>query len=130
MSLVEGEVEAHDGQADLVAEGVRMPLGKTEALGLNGRTPGKVQMGIRAEDVLVEPAGSTDASGRPWVDATVQLLEPIGSDTFVELGIGDATIVARVSPDMELDIGQTVQAQARPSRIHLFDAESGERIGS
>jgi hypothetical protein len=30
---------------------------------------------------------------------------------------------------MELKLNQPVHVQARPERIHLFDAESGERIG-
>ena len=60
--------------------------------------------------------------------ASVQLLEPIGSDTFVELASGDATVVARVAPDFRLEIGQTVQATLAPGRVHLFDREGGQRI--
>ena len=127
MSLVEGEVVVTDGRAELVSDGVKIGLGPTNGLGLDGHT-GKVLMGIRSEDVLVRPDG--EPPDADWVDATVQLLEPIGSDTFVELAIGDATIVARVSPDMQLKLGQPVAIQARHERIHLFDAESGERIGA
>jgi ABC-type sugar transport system ATPase subunit len=58
----------------------------------------------------------------------VQLLEPIGSDTFVELASGDATIVARVAPDSGLELGQNVTAELLPGRIHLFEREHGERI--
>ena len=60
--------------------------------------------------------------------ATVALLEPIGSDTFVELQAGDATVVARVAPDVRLEIGQTVHATLAPGRVHLFDRELGGRI--
>jgi len=55
-------------------------------------------------------------------------MEPIGSDTFVELDIGAATIVARVEPDLPISLGQPVWAELRPSSIHLFARESGERI--
>ena len=62
--------------------------------------------------------------------ATVALIEPIGSDTFVELSIGASTIVARVSPDLPLQIGQAVRIAVAPGRAHLFDAASGTRIGA
>ena len=62
-------------------------------------------------------SGSTLNGGAPnpprTFQATVQLLEPIGSDTFVELAAGDATIVARVAPDC--------RRPARPDR-HRRDA--------
>ncbi len=67
-----------------------------------------------------EPAGS--------FGATVELLEPIGSDTFVELQAGDATVVARVAPDVKLEISQVVHAAFAPGRVHLFDRETGGRI--
>jgi multiple sugar transport system ATP-binding protein len=83
-------------------------------------------MGIRAEDVRVlvdevdAPAGS--------FGATVALLEPIGSDTFVELQAGEATMVARVAPDVRLEIGQKVRAMPAPGRVHLFERQGGTRI--
>ena len=61
-------------------------------------------------------------------EATVQLLEPIGSDTFVELAAGPATIVARVDPDLPVELGQLVRAEMAPASVHLFDRETGERI--
>ena len=55
-------------------------------------------------------------------------MEPIGSDTFVELDVGAAMIVARVEPDLPITMGQSIAARFRPSGIHLFDTESGRRI--
>ena len=36
--------------------------------------------------------------------------------------------VARIAPDVRLEIGRSVQAVLAPGRIHLFDRESGQRI--
>jgi hypothetical protein len=46
----------------------------------------------------------------------------------VELGAGDATVVARVAPDAGLRIGESVQASLTPGRIHLFERATGQRI--
>jgi hypothetical protein len=48
----------------------------------------------------------------------------------VELQVGPSTIVARVSPDLPLGIGQTVGAAVAPGREHLFDAATGLRIAA
>jgi ABC-type sugar transport system ATPase subunit len=128
MSLAEGALEVSDGRADFVSEDLRIGLGSAGALGLNGSIPERVALGVRAEDMRVQPDGTAGAPDR--FQATVQLLEPIGSDTFVELQAGTATLVARVAPDLPLRIGQPVGASLAPGRVHLFDAGSGERISA
>jgi multiple sugar transport system ATP-binding protein len=127
MSLVEGSLAVEDGVAALIGDGLRIPLGEPAALGLAGGPPALVALGVRAEDVRIDAGAGALDGGFP---ATVALLEPIGSDTFVELAVGTSTIVARVSPDLPLGIGQPVTAAVAPGRAHLFDAASGLRIGA
>ncbi len=62
------------------------------------------------------------------IRAVVQLVEPIGSDTFVELGAGETSIVSRVAPDAGLRIGEPVRARLNPGLIHLFEHAAGRRI--
>jgi ABC-type sugar transport system ATPase subunit len=126
MSLVDGTLERTDGEVAFRSADLRIPLGSTAGLGLHDGEWPSVVLGVRAEDVRVvvddvEPPAGT-------FGATVALLEPIGSDTFVELQSGDATVVARVAPDVKLQIGQAVRAMPAPGRIHLFDREGGGRI--
>jgi ABC-type sugar transport system ATPase subunit len=127
MSLVLGELRREGELVSLVAEGLHIPLGPAAALRLPGGAPSRVELGVRAEDVRVHVGDS----GHPPAafPARVGLLEPIGSDTFVELAIGPAAIVARVAPDLHLRIGQEVHAALSPGRIHLFDADTGVRLG-
>ena len=127
MSLVDGRVERGDGTARFLADGLAIELGAPAAIGLRDGEFGTVAMGVRAEDVKVHLNGGTPDPGRSF-NASVQLLEPIGSDTFVELAAGESTIVARVPPDAGLQIGQNVRAELLPGRIHLFEREHGERI--
>jgi multiple sugar transport system ATP-binding protein len=128
MSLVEGTLEHRADEVDFVGPGIRIGLGKAGAIGLRDGNWTTVSLGIRAEDVRVVSAESATRSG--GFDATVQLLEPIGSDTFVELAAGPASIVARVNPDLPLEIGQLVRAEVTPGRVHLFERQNGERINA
>ena len=127
MSLVDGTLEHGDSAVAFVAPELRIGLGSPASIGLRDEEFGRVALGVRAEDVKVHLNGSAPDPARTF-EATVQLLEPIGSDTFVELAAGDATIVARVAPDAGLQIGQQVKAEMLPGRIHLFERERGERI--
>jgi multiple sugar transport system ATP-binding protein len=127
MSLVDGALERSNGELTFVSPDLRIALGSPMALGLHDGEWPNVALGIRAEDVTVRLNGSGDSPVGTF-GASVQLLEPIGSDTFVELASGDATVVARVAPDFRLAIGQTVQATLAPGRVHLFDREGGQRI--
>ena len=127
MSLVDGSLESSGGQVSFVSPDFRIGLGAPGAVGLRNGDFGRVALGIRAEDVKVSANGAASDTARTF-KATVQLLEPIGSDTFIELAAGDATVVARVAPDAGLQLGQTVNAELIPGRIHLFEREHGERI--
>jgi multiple sugar transport system ATP-binding protein len=127
MSLIAGELRAEGEAVALVAEGLRMPLGSPANLGLERDPAGRVLVGVRAEDVLVHLGDPPPAHAFP---TRVELLEPVGSDTFVELGVGPAQLVARVPPDLPLSLGREVHASLAPGRLHLFDAETGSRLGA
>ena len=128
MSVVDGSLDADGEDVDFVAPGIRIRLGKRAALGLKEGRWDDVTMGIRAEDVRVVDQDAATAAGS--FDATVMLLEPIGSDTFVELAVGPASIVARITPDLPLELGQSVRAEMAPGRIHLFERGNGDRINA
>jgi multiple sugar transport system ATP-binding protein len=85
-----------------------------------------VALGVRAEDVKIQLNGAADTERT--FGAQVGLMEPIGSDTFVELAVGPSTIVARAAPDIDVTLGQNVRAELAPGRVHLFDLESGNRL--
>ncbi len=126
MSLLRGALAREDDCVRFRAPGVDLNLGSPASLGLaDGDFPEAI-LGIRAEDVTLAPSGSVDE--RPSFDAEVRLIEPIGSDSFVELAVGDQLIVARVQPDREPALGDHVSVGVAPGRVHLFEAVSGERI--
>jgi multiple sugar transport system ATP-binding protein len=126
MSLLDGSLERGDDGVTFVSPDVRIELGPAAELGLADGDWPSVKLGVRAEDVTVDPGGAS--TGRARFASTVGLIEPIGSDTFVELDVGDSTIVARVDPDMAISTGQPVSAELRRGGVHLFARESGERI--
>ena len=83
-------------------------------------------LGIRAEDVILSPP--TSALPPNAVAGTVALLEPLGSDTFVEVTFGTNSITARVEPDRQLAVGDNVVVHIPRDKVHLFDAQTQQRL--
>jgi ABC-type sugar transport system ATPase subunit len=58
----------------------------------------------------------------------VTLLEPLGSDTFVEVARNHLSLTVRVEPDRHLRIGETVQLHLPREKLHFFHADTHQRL--
>jgi multiple sugar transport system ATP-binding protein len=125
MSLVAGALVRDGDSVDFVAEDVRIALGSASAIGLRDGDWPNVFAGFRAEHVSI---AAGDCVSPMSFKAQVELLEPTGSDTFVDLKVGTTNVTARVSPDLPVALGDRVIAEVKPGSVHLFDAASTKRI--
>ena len=60
--------------------------------------------------------------------AQVQGVEPLGSDTQLNLRLGQADVVALFHERLAVEPGETIHLRPRLDAVHLFDAESGRRL--
>ncbi len=84
-----------------------------------GRT---VYFGARPEDI-----GSRQAVGRespPVIASLVEVVEPMGSETYLYLKSGTAPFIARVESHMRVSVGDRLELPVLIEKAHLFDAES------
>jgi multiple sugar transport system ATP-binding protein len=105
-----------------------------------GVSPGdQVTLGIRPEDVY--PADQSATLGDPTVriDSRTDVLEPMGDEIFVYLmlsedaetdmtGITSDQLLMSVDPDSAVEEDQDMDVVLDRSRVHLFDADSGQAI--
>ena len=96
---------------------VRLRTG--EAIRMAVATGGAVTLGVRPEHV------SLQAGGVPLV---VELVEPLGSETLVHGRMADGTALLCKLPGA-VPVAERVEVGFDPGSLHLFDAESGVRIG-
>ncbi len=82
-------------------------------------TTGPVRYGIRPEHLLLSPEG---------LEASVRLVEPMGSETQVTMALGDHTLVGVFRERIAARPGETIRVQPDLAAVHLFDAETGNRI--
>ncbi|CTQ63011.1 MAG: ABC transporter ATP-binding protein [Roseibium album] len=110
MNLVEGEVA--DGTFH--APNVSIP-------GLSA-ADGKVVLGFRAEDANVVQNGGQ-------INAPIYTMELLGDATMVSVRIGGALVSVKADKTFRAEIDDPVSIEVHQGHCHLFDAETGARIG-
>ncbi|BBD35567.1 ABC transporter ATP-binding protein [Aminobacter sp. NyZ550] len=121
MNFLDGEVE---GDAPtFVATDTKIPLGRY-GFG-DAAKPGKAVFGVRPEHIATGDA----AAAMPFqVDARVELVEPMGSDTLVWTKLGGQSFAFRVEAERHLASGDQLRIGFDPARASLFDGQSGSRM--
>ena len=82
----------------------------------------KVALGIRSEDIH-EASAVDHAAAEVTVDLDV--VEPMGSETYVYFQLAGTPFVARLGGNFEGRVGQPLRLAIDLAAVHLFDAETG-----
>ena len=62
--------------------------------------------------------------------ATVDVVEQLGSETFLYMTCEESIVVARVNPRSTAQVGDTIQIVFDPNRFHIFDKETERTIAN
>lgn len=82
----------------------------------------KMTLGFRAEDAEVVESGGQ-------INAPIYTMELLGEATMVSVRIGGSLVSVKADKNYRADIGDVVSIKVPMEHCHLFDAESGERVG-
>jgi multiple sugar transport system ATP-binding protein len=115
MNFIRGRVTLNGHAVIKTESGLELPtVGPPKAA--NGRA---VIYGIRPEHLSIANDG---------LPAEVSVVEPTGSETQVFAKVGAQDIVAVLRDRVSVRPGEHIFLRPEPSQVHLFDAETGERI--
>ncbi len=117
MNLIEGRLEVGGDQPHVVLEGGRVP-----ALNSGGRQDQQITCGIRPEHFFVSKEGE-------GVRVEVVLVEPTGSETLVLCRHGEREVQLRLNERRDFARGEPLWLSTPAEFVHLFDAETGLRLG-
>ncbi|SFR60811.1 ABC transporter ATP-binding protein [Halogeometricum limi] len=135
MNFVDGEVT----EAGFHGKNVEVDFDPADV----GVSPGDdVTLGVRPEDVYTEDEQAGIAHPTKRIEATTDVLEPMGDEIFVYLLLSeDATtsmddasegmsdqLLMSVDPDSSITEDQDVSVVLDRAKLHLFDTETGEAI--
>ena len=125
INLLPGSISA-DGAAVALQGGASLPVPKG---GPNGALAGReVLVGIRPEHLSERPS-SEDNKSAAHFDVAIELVETVGSDTFVTADWRGHRLAARCAPEVRASVGSAMRLFPRPDRIKLFDRASEARLG-
>ena len=110
MNLMDGEISGGTFRAQNV-----------EVSGLSA-PDGKVTLGFRAEDAEVVESGGQ-------INASIYTMELLGEATMVSVRIGGALVSVKADKNYRAEIGDMVSINVPQDHCHLFDAQTGERVG-
>ena len=91
----------------------------------SGAVPDEVVVGIRPERLEV------GADGDGGITVKLRVVESLGHEQLLVCDAEDgSTVIARLDPDVDAPAeGSTVQLVADAEHVHLFDADTTERLG-
>jgi len=116
MNLINGRLRVN-GRADFeAADGARLPVA-TATGGDDGR---EVIYGVRPEHFALDDAGT---------EATVQVVEPTGSEIQIVARLGGGEVVAVFRERHPFKPGDKIRLRPDPRFVHLFDP-AGQRVSA
>jgi multiple sugar transport system ATP-binding protein len=120
MNFLAAEISPNGNVPVVKLSGGSFPLDDPAAGTLAGR---KLTLGIRAEAIVVEPE-----TGEGLIEATVIVIEPLGSHNLLTVKSGDDLLKVSTPPHLFPPLDSSIWLRLEPGRIRWMDAESGQAI--
>lgn len=127
MNFLKGTIVPQNGDLYFKDKGMSLKILKQHTKILSRFLNRAIVFGIRPEDIY-DKLFAQDASEEFTVTATVDLVEPMGSEIYIYFAVGRNNFIARVSNQDTADENQDVQVVFDMSKAHFFDPETEEAI--
>ena len=125
MNFFSGKIQGREGKLYFKEEAFELPLADSWKSEISPYINREVVFGVRPEDICWEKTGNGDY---PRIKAEVEVIEPMGSETYLYLNTGANSFIARVDAHKILKVGDKVELPIFMPKAHLFDKETEELI--
>ena len=113
MNLVPGEIR--DGQFTAAAGGIVLPL--------PGSPPGPATLGVRAEDLQLQPKDADPSPTGRLGSGLLDVIEDLGSEALAHVSIGEHRLIARSTIGDLPPSGTQVTVRLLGTKWHLFSRD-------
>jgi len=111
--------------ARLVGEDFDLALPESRKSLVGGRA-GEVELGVRPTEIAV--VGEAKGQGRGRLSGVVEVSELMGSETYLNVRLGETMLTVRDEAHSAFGVGDRVELEPDLERAHLFDRKSQETI--
>jgi multiple sugar transport system ATP-binding protein len=124
MNFLDAELQMKGDTAVLSGPAFAFSINGTAAQKLTNLPSRNVTLGVRPEDVIVSNGTAAAGTG---MRSRVDVVETLGAEQHLFLMADGSShaLLARVNSDFNAQIGDQVNATIDPSKLHVFDRESG-----
>jgi multiple sugar transport system ATP-binding protein len=125
--MFEGRIRGLDGS--MVFEGpggMQIGVPEKDRATLAAFRDKPVTLGLRPEDI--GSAAAEQMAGAPRIRATVEVVEPMGSESYLYFRLADITFISRVDAHRKFKVGETAEPAVFIDKAHFFDPATGQRI--
>jgi multiple sugar transport system ATP-binding protein len=127
MNFLQGKIVSQNGDYYFTDRGIKLRVLQQNYSRVAPYRDQQVIFGIRPEDIY-DKIFAQDARQEYTVTATVEVLEPMGSEIYLFLNAGRNSFVARVSNQDTATVNQDLQMVFDMSKAHFFDPVTEEAI--
>ena len=121
MNFLECSLKEQDGRLLLISEKLAIALPENWIAALTGMKDQQITLGIRPENILVGSDGEQ-------IQAKVEVVEPLGSETLLHLRVGVQALVVKAGPDYKPSVGEEIGIAFEMNKAHVFNRQTGITI--
>jgi multiple sugar transport system ATP-binding protein len=127
INLVSARIDYSGGAGVLHCLATTIPMTTEIADQLRAAQGETVTIGIRPEDILPR-SPMDDTPERAVISGTVEVIEPLGSETHIAVRVSDNILTCRTPPRSGLEMGSTINLSFDITQATIFDGTSGLRL--
>jgi multiple sugar transport system ATP-binding protein len=117
MNFIEGELASEGGTVYFQGPGMKLKIPVDKADKLKDYPEKRVIFGVRPEDL---PEAACAAPGETF-DVTVEVMEPLGSEVFLDVKAAEQSLIARAEPKTQARPHARLCLKPNMVNVHLFD---------
>jgi len=125
MNFIEGKINKTTGLSfNSNKNEMRFDITPAIPVNLNAVDNSNVVIGIRPEHFSVDKISAQDSK----VKITLQVIEPMGNETFIHFDIDAKECMARVKPNSNFKVGDSIDLYFETKSVSYFDQETGTKL--
>ncbi len=127
MNFIDGKIEQENGRVYFNEGTFKIALSDEMSKAVQGREKGEITFGIRPEDIM-DVAEVSDPNEDLCVTSRVEVVEPLGAESFWYLTTGRTSFIAKVGAHLKAEVNSDKRVVFSLEKAHLFDPRTEDAI--